>query len=308
MKLFSPKYMKDLLRKFLDKHSVQNADPPVITTPINFNFQPDDCKEHHFGLSAKRWENLRGKSYWVTGAGTGYGRCISVALAAAGATVFLSGRRMGMLQETINKIESLNIDTSAIHPIPTDITNSDAVVKTALEISCIFGGLNGLVHCAGLPQPPAGNFPLADMTKEQWDAIIATNVTAPWSVTQTALPLMSTKGSIRVLFLSSNAGWHFTPGVGSYNISKAALNNLGASFAAECTENFPDCDTQINVLDPGEARTEMNQASTQSAYEVVPMTLILLSQPPSGPNGCFFNRYGEHLSFGTANPFSRPLA
>ena len=72
-------------------------------------------------------------------------------------------------------------------------------------------------------------------------------------------------------------------GFGPYNVSKSAVNTLGASLAAECTLRYPDKDIQVNVLVPGEARTEMNQGSTESPYAVVSMVLVLLSHPPGGP-------------------------
>ena len=75
------------------------------------------------------------------------------------------------------------------------------------------------------------------------------------------------------------------------------------SFAAECSAKYPKKDIQINVLDPGEAKTEMNQGSPNSPFSVVTMVLVLLSQPIGGPNGYFFHRDGRHLSFGHKKPF-----
>ena len=93
---------------------------------------------------------------------------------------------------------------------------------------------------------------------------------------------------VRAVFFTSEAGWAFTPGFGPYNVSKRPRsNNLGASLAAEVAARHPGADVQVNVLNPGEARTEMNQGSSVSPYSVVSMTLALLSHPPGGPNGCF---------------------
>ena len=143
------------------------------------------------------------------------------------------------------------------------------------------------------------------MTPEQWNRIIGTNVTGAWLMCRAAVPDMLAAGSCRVVLLTSEAGWAFTPGVGAYNVSKSALNNLGASLAAECAARYPAADVQINVLIPGEARTEMNQGSTISPYTVVPMTLALLSHPPGGPNGRFFHRDGRHFPFAYAAAYER---
>ncbi len=130
---------------------------------------------------------------------------------------------------------------------------------------------------------------------DSWDRILRTNVTAPWLLTQAILPHIVKGGTVRVLFITSEAGWAFTPGFGQYNISKAALNSLGACMAEECTARYPELDTQINVLVPGEARTEMNQGSTESPYTIASMALLLLSHPKGGPNGKFFHKDGRHL-------------
>ena len=112
------------------------------------------------------------------------------------------------------------------------------------------------------------------MTPQEWDHIVNTNVTGAWLVCRAAVPAMLAAGSCRVLLLTSEAGWAFTPGVGAYNVTKSALNNLGASLAAECAARYPAADVQINVLIPGEARTEMNQGSAISPYSVANMALL----------------------------------
>jgi NAD(P)-dependent dehydrogenase (short-subunit alcohol dehydrogenase family) len=122
------------------------------------------------------------------------------------------------------------------------------------------------------------------------------------------MPLLSKGDSFRIVFLTSAAGWADTPGFGPYNISKSALNSFGMSLAAECSMKYSDKDIQINVLDPGEARTEMNQESTISPFSVVTMVLLLLSHPVGGPNGYFFHRDGRHLSFGDKKQFLTDLS
>jgi NAD(P)-dependent dehydrogenase (short-subunit alcohol dehydrogenase family) len=121
------------------------------------------------------------------------------------------------------------------------------------------------------------------------------------------MPYMLKGSEGRVLFVTSEAGWASTPGFGPYNVSKAALNALAASVAAEYAERFPEADIQVNTLVPGEAKTEMNRRSRESPYAVVSMTLLLLSHPKGGPNGRFFHRDGRHLSFAYTTPYERKL-
>jgi NAD(P)-dependent dehydrogenase (short-subunit alcohol dehydrogenase family) len=141
-----------------------------------------------------------------------------------------------------------------------------------------------------------------------WDQLLRTNLTASLLAARAVLPLMARSKIARIVFLTSEAGWANTAGVAPYNISKAALNSLGMCLAADAGASFVDTDVQINLLNPGEARTEMNQGSGASPFSAVPMTLLLLSHPDGGPNGHFFHRDGRHLSFGYSEPFQRSLA
>jgi 3-oxoacyl-[acyl-carrier protein] reductase len=268
---------------------------------------PRSWRSHRFGLPADRWDGLRGKSFWVTGAGTGFGRCIAIALAAAESRVFLTGRRREKLEETRAEAAALGIDPARCIAIAADITHPDETRQAADAIARHTDVLSGLVNNAALSEPRSSPWPLADLSAEQWNALLTTNVTGQWLVSKAALPLLTKGPGFRMVFMTSEAGWAFTPGVGPYNLSKAAVNNLGASLAAECAARWPEKDVQVNVLVPGEARTEMNQGSAESPYSVVPMALALLSHPEPGPNGCFFHRDGRHLAFAYATPYRGTL-
>jgi len=258
---------------------------------------PRCWQDHFFGLTPARWARLAGCAFWITGAGTGYGRAVALALAASGATVFLTGRRSEKLQETLDEGVCLGIKTDQCIPIVADITSESDLIQAIELISRHVSKLHGLVNNAAQPQPGSGNRPLTELSLASWNELMSVNVTGQWLLTKLAMPLLINSDSLRIVFMSSEAGWAYTSGFGPYNISKSALNTLGASLAAEWAGHFPDKDIQINVLIPGEAKTEMNQASTISPYSVVSMTLALLSHPSGGPNGCFFHRDGRHLEF-----------
>lgn len=268
---------------------------------------PARWQEHLYGLPSERWEVLRGKSFWITGAGTGYGRCLTVALASAGAGVFLTGRRVEKLRETVQEAASLGIDTKNCHLVEADITDPEQILKACERIKGLCPALDGLVNNAAIPTDLEIKNPLQEESLEYWQRMMNTNVTAPWFITRSIFPHMLASGHVRVLFFSSGSGWAFTPGFGMYNISKAALNSLTHSIAAEYADSFPGEDIQMNAIDPSTARTEMNQFSKASPYAVVSMSLMLLSHPEDGPNGKFFNRKGEHLSFGNTEPYAKSL-
>ncbi len=278
----------------------------VISSTVDQSARPDGWQRHRFGLSEERWEALKGKSFWITGAGSGYGRCISVALGCAGAQVFLTGRRRDKLIETVNEIRTHALAPVSAHMVEADLTNLEMVEQAAEVVRSHCDTLHGLVNNAAIAPLSIDN-PLQEGTLGEWERIIRTNLTAPWMITREIYQHMKSGGQARVLFVTSEAGWAFTPGFGDYNVSKAALNSLSASFAQECALSSPGVDVQINALVPGEARTEMNQNSTESPYTVVSMALLLLSHPRNGPNGNFFHRDGRHLQFAYSQLYDKNL-
>src|SRR5262245_34151711 len=97
------------------------------TLGILEDLDPRDWRVHKFGLTASRSERLRGKDYWITGAGTGFGRAIATALASCGARIFLTGRRRSKLVETVDQIASFGIPTERCHIVPADIGDAEQV-------------------------------------------------------------------------------------------------------------------------------------------------------------------------------------
>src|SRR5712671_1025932 len=258
---------------------------------------------HRYGLSEERWERLRDRAFWITGAGTGFGWAIATALASSGAQVFLTGRRETKLRAAIEGMNSLGIATERCHAVAADITDPEQVETAFGRIQAIGSSLHGLVNSAAIPQRTRFPYPLEQEGIDCWDEIMRTNVRAPWYVTRTALPFMLAGDEVRTLLMTSGAGWAFASGFGQYNVSKAALNSLTASLAEECATHYPLADIQINGLDPGQARTEMNQGSNRSPFSAASMALLLLSHPKGGPNGKFFSHDGRHLGFCNSSPY-----
>ena len=267
---------------------------------------PASWREHRFGIALERWQRLAGKSYWITGAGTGYGRSMAVALAAAGGQLFLTGRRAEKLRNTLDEMERYGISTHRCHPVVCDLTDPEDLRAACCHVRSQCFSLYGLVNNAALPASGRGQ-PLQEDELGDWERMLRTNLTAPWLLTKEMLQHMLKGKQGRVLFITSEAGWASTPGFGPYNVVKAALNSLCTSFAAECAAWFPGADLQINALIPGEARTEMNQHSQESPYSVVSMVLALLSHGREGPNGKFFHRDGRHLAFAYAEGYEKSL-
>lgn len=282
-----------------------------ITRSVNEGLTLESWEKHLFGLSPERFALLDGKVFWITGAGSGFGKSIAVALAASGSAVILSGRnekKLGQCSEEIH--QSLTVIRHKPQILPFDITKDEDCADACRKLEAISPRLDGIVHCAAISAKPDGielSYPLSEAPVEIWDRTLSTNVRAPWLLTRSAFPIMTKGGGAKVIFLTSHAGWVSTPGKGIYNVSKAALNSLCHSMAKEYEARYPNIDIQINAVDPGEARTEMNPSSQTSPFSVVSIVLALLSHPPGGPNGRFFSRNGRHIKFGDTKPYDRPI-
>jgi len=267
----------------------------------------ETANQHRFGLSPERWERLARMRIWVTGAGTGFGQQIALALLAAGAHVILSSRRKTKLVETQRQALALGVNASNVQIVPMDLTDPLSVEAACQKVQAEGNALSGLIHSAAIPGGGSLKWPATDAPLAQWNAMLDTNLRGPWLLTLSSFEMLRRDGHPRVLMLGSEAGWAGTYGVGLYNLAKTALNGLVQTLAQEYAVRYPDLDLQINLLVPGEARTEMNASHPESPSAVIPMALTLLSQPPDGPNGCFFHRDGRHFSFGYTRQYSQPL-
>jgi 3-oxoacyl-[acyl-carrier protein] reductase len=254
-------------------------------------------------MARLRWDSLFGKSFWVTGGGTGFGQAMALCLSTAGARVFVSGRRVKMLDATAALLATSGISNLECVPIVVDLRDPTQIERACQQVSALCpDGLNGLINNAALADK-AGPAPLLSAGSCYWDEMFAVNLRAPWLLSRSMAPVLAATGRIKILNITSTAGWAGTAGVGIYNTTKAALNNLTMSLAEELAVNFPRADVQVNALDPGQAHTEMNQGSAESPNSILPMAIKLLSCADGGPNGRFFHKDGRHLCYGFSEPF-----
>ena len=164
---------------------------------------------------------------WITGAGSGMGRASALAVAEAGWTVALSGRRADALRDTVSEIEAAGGTALAL---PLDVRDGAAVAAARAAVVDRFGRIDGLVLAAGLNSP-----------RRRWDDqeigvfhdVVATNLGAVASVVDAALPDLRTAGGV-VVVVSSYAGWSFSPNAGvAYSASKTALGSLVRTLNAQ---------------------------------------------------------------------------
>jgi NAD(P)-dependent dehydrogenase (short-subunit alcohol dehydrogenase family) len=213
----------------------------------------------------------------VTGGSRGFGRAVAAALLSRGWTVVADARRAADLEAA-----AVDLDSPRLIAISGDVTESGhraELVAAATDAGPLRLLVNNASRLGPSPQPL-----LADYLGDDLRAVYDTNVFAPLSLAQAALPALTENRGV-IVNITSDAAIEPYQGWGGYGSSKAALDHLSAILAAENPE------IAVYAFDPGDMRTEMHQAafpgediSDRAEPEtVVPALLRLLdSRPASG--------------------------
>ncbi|MFJ9339040.1 SDR family NAD(P)-dependent oxidoreductase [Streptomyces sp. NPDC101733] len=190
-----------------------------------------------------------GKSVLVTGAGTGLGRAIALAFAAEGARVVVAGRTAGPLEETVALVRAAGGTAEAV---TTDVTDSTRVRALVERTVSLFGGLDVAVNNAGILR---GTVPVADVSEEDWDAVLRTNVTGVWLAMKHEIAHMRANGGGAVVNISSNLGAHQRiPNAAAYITSKAAVSALTRAAALDHIHEG----VRVNAVSPGASAAPMS--------------------------------------------------
>ena len=194
---------------------------------------------------------------FVTGASRGIGRAIALRLASCGAVVVAAARGENA-QGTADAIRAAGGQAEAVALDVTDAAAAEAAVAAAVARH---GRIDILVNNAGITRDQL----MLRMKREDWEAVLATNLTSAFTLTQAVLKPMIRQRSGRIISISSVVGQSGNPGQANYAASKAGLIGFSKAVALEVASR----NITVNVVAPGMIETDMTQAIADKAREAL---------------------------------------
>ncbi|MGA7426322.1 MAG: SDR family NAD(P)-dependent oxidoreductase [Rhodoplanes sp.] len=183
----------------------------------------------------------------VPGASHGIGYTTALALTRAGAHIVAVARTVGGLEELDDAVRA---EGGAATLVPLDLDDFEGIARLALALNERYQRLDILIGNAGLLGPVS---PLGHVDPKEFEQVMRINVTANLQLIRCMDPLLRIAPAGRVVFLSSGAAHNARAYVGPYSISKAALEMLARTYAAETVTTR----VRVNLINPGATRTRM---------------------------------------------------
>jgi NAD(P)-dependent dehydrogenase (short-subunit alcohol dehydrogenase family) len=198
-------------------------------------------------------QSLEGRIAVVTGASRGIGRAIALELAREGAHVVALARTQGALEELDDEIRKMGGEATLA---PCDLKDFDALDRLGGAIYERWKKLDIVIGNAGILGPIT---PLAHVDPPNWDNVLAINVTANYRLIRSLDPLLRASDAGRAIFITSGAGNKAVLSAyrGPYAVSKAALDAIARTYAAETANTSP---VKVMLSNPGPLRTKMRAA------------------------------------------------
>ena len=191
--------------------------------------------------------SLSGRVAVVTGGSSGIGLGIALALGRAGAKVVIVARTPANLAESVTRLTTAGCAAVAVSA---DLADRAEVARAADEAKAAFGPPDILVNCAGVNIRP----PLGQLTPEQWDQLMAVNLTAPFLLGQRYGPQMAARGWGRIINITSLQADRAFANSGGYGVTKGGL----ASLTRSQSEAWAASGVCVNALCPGFVMTPLN--------------------------------------------------
>lgn len=239
-----------------------------------------ETRQADFNLDLAQWQPtddlLKDQIILVTGAGDGIGRELSLHCARLGATVILLGKTVRKLEGVYDEIMEAGHPQPAIYPMDLSGAKPEDYIDLTDTLKREFGRLDALVHNAAV----LGSLtPITHYQGELWYKVMQTNLHAPFLLTQACLELLNAAATASVIFVSDEVGRHSRAYWGAYAASKAGLEALMQTLAAELETNTR---ISVNSIDPGAVRTRMRNLAYPGENPQV------LSRPADIVNGFLY--------------------
>ncbi len=212
-------------------------------------------------------ENLVGKTAFVSGASQGIGRACAIALAKMGARVALAARNEAKLETVANEITA---EGGQAKPFLMDVSDEASIQSTAKAAIAHFGSVEILVNNAGITRDTL----LLRMKRADWDAVMTTNLTGAFLLTQALLNPMLRGRWGRIINVSSVVGRVGQAGQANYAASKAGLIGFTRSMARELASRS----VTVNAVAPGYIETAMTAVLDDKQREAM-LSHIPLGRP-----------------------------
>jgi NAD(P)-dependent dehydrogenase (short-subunit alcohol dehydrogenase family) len=209
--------------------------------------QPDQGHSATVQPAAPQQGHTDARVVVVTGASRGIGYTLAKAFGAAGAHVVAVARTVGGLEELDDAIKA---EGGSATLVPLDLKDHDAIDQMGLALYERFGKVDVLVGNAGILGPIT---PVGHIKPKDFEELLSVNVTANYRLIRSLDPLLRQSPAGRALFLTSGRARKATPFWAGYAMSKAALDAIVRTYAAEMI-NTP---VRANLLSPGPIRTAM---------------------------------------------------
>jgi NAD(P)-dependent dehydrogenase (short-subunit alcohol dehydrogenase family) len=199
----------------------------------------------------KGQEMLQGKTLIITGASLGIGRALALELAAHGVNLVLNARHQSSLAKAAAECASLGAKVKQIQGNAAAAVVAEAMVATALEI----GEFYGFIHAAGVLHPG----PLLwELSPQQFQEVLESHVVAAYQLIQAAVPPLLRQGEGLAVFFGSHAAVSNLPGIGVYNVAKAAEEHLARQLSQEAPQIVSF------IFRPGVTETRMQEQAREA--------------------------------------------
>jgi len=237
---------------------------------------------------------LDGKVMLITGAASGLGAALTAVLLEAGAQVIMVDRQADRLAAVRERADPQGHRT---RDVVLDLRDREAVIEAMAQMSLHFGGLDVLINNAGTDVTAS----IEALTLENWDDVMATNLTAPFLLSKLALPLLRARRG-QIVNIASTAAKRAWPNASAYHASKWGLTGLSHALHAELRtdairvmsvvvggmrtpfllDRFEGLDL-ARLQDPGNVARAIAFALTMPVESTIPELMVLPRQESSWP-------------------------